>query len=147
MQLQNEKYDIVIIEDSPNDAELIVRTLKKNKITEKLIVLEDGEQALNYFLCQGEFQKRDINVFPKVIFLDIKLPKVTGLDVLKQLKSNDQTRKIPVVMVTSSRQDPDVASAYNLGANSYVVKPVDFKRFKETINQLCIYWLNTNESL
>ena len=147
MQLQNEKYDIAIIEDSPNDAELIVRTLKKNKITEKLIVLEDGEQALNYFLCQGEFQKRDISVFPKVIFLDIKLPKVTGLDVLKQLKSNDQTRKIPVVMVTSSRQDPDVASAYNLGANSYVVKPVDFKRFKETINQLCVYWLNTNESL
>jgi len=147
VQLQNEKYDIAIIEDSPNDAELIVRTLKKNKITEKLIVLEDGEQALNYFLCQGEFQKRDISVFPKVIFLDIKLPKVTGLDVLKQLKSNDQTRKIPVVMVTSSRQDPDVASAYNLGANSYVVKPVDFKRFKETINQLCVYWLNTNESL
>ena len=145
--MQNEKYDIAIIEDSPNDAELIVRTLKKNKITEKLIVLEDGEQALNYFLCQGEFQKRDISVFPKVIFLDIKLPKVTGLDVLKQLKSNDQTRKIPVVMVTSSRQDPDVASAYNLGANSYVVKPVDFKRFKETINQLCVYWLNTNESL
>ncbi len=140
-----ETRDIIVVEDNPNDAELMVRSLKKNKLADKLIVLEDGEQALDYIFCKGKYKGRNFDDLPKVIFLDLKLPKVHGLEVLKQLKSNKQTKKIPVVIVTSSREDPDIKAAYELGANSYVVKPVDFTKFKETINQLGLYWLIVNE--
>lgn len=140
-----EKHDIVIVEDNPNDAELMVHSLKKNHLANKLIVLEDGEQALDYIFCRGQYAKRDSDELPKVIFLDLKLPKVNGLEVLEQVKSNDKTKKIPIVIVTSSKEDPDIDAAYNLGANSYVVKPVGFDQFKETINQLGLYWLVINE--
>lgn len=142
-----EKHDIVIVEDNPNDAELMVHSLKKNHLANKLIVLEDGEQALDYIFCRGQYAKRDSDELPKVIFLDLKLPKVNGLEVLEQVKSNDKTKKIPIVIVTSSKEDPDIDAAYNLGANSYVVKPVGFDQFKETINQLGLYWLVINENL
>lgn len=140
-----EKHDIVIVEDNPNDAELMVHSLKKNHLANKLIVLEDGEQALDYIFCRGQYAKRDSDELPKVIFLDLKLPKVNGLEVLEQVKSNDKTKKIPIVIVTSSKEDPDIDAAYNLGANSYVVKLVGFDQFKETINQLGLYWLVINE--
>ena len=143
--MRHERRDIVVIEDNPNDAELMVRSLKKNNLANKLIVLEDGEQALDYFFCKGEYQGRDSNELPKVIFLDLKLPKVHGLEVLEQMKSNDKTKKIPIVIVTSSKEDPDIESAYKLGANSYIVKPVDFTKFSETINKLGLYWLVINE--
>lgn len=143
--MEHEKYDIILVEDNPNDAELMVHSLKKNHLANKLIVLEDGEQALNYIFCKGEYAKRDSDELPKVIFLDLKLPKVNGLEVLEQVKSNDKTKQIPIVIVTSSKEDPDIEAAYRLGANSYVVKPVDFDQFKETINQLGLYWLVTNE--
>ena len=143
--MKYEKYDIVMVEDNPNDAELMIRALRSNKIVNSLIVLEDGEQALDYFFCDGQYADRESLVTPKVIFLDIKLPKVNGLEVLKQLKSDDRTRKIPTIILTSSKQDPDIETAYNLGVNSYVVKPVDFNIFKETINQLGSYWLGVNE--
>lgn len=145
--MEYEKYDIIIVEDNPNDAELMVHSLKKNHLANKLIVLEDGEQALDYIFCKGKYAKRDSDEFPKVIFLDLKLPKVSGLEVLEQVKSNDKTNKIPIVIVTSSKEDPDIKAAYNLGANSYVVKPVSFDQFKETINQLGLYWLVINENL
>ncbi len=143
--MEYKKYDIILVEDNPNDAELMVHSLKKNHLANKLIVLEDGEQALNYIFCRGQYAKRDSDEFPKVIFLDLKLPKVNGLEVLKQVKSNNKTKKIPIVIVTSSKEDPDIEAAYNLGANSYIVKPVGFDKFKETINQLGLYWLVINE--
>lgn len=141
------EFEIVIVEDNPNDAELMVRSLKKNRLANSLIVLEDGEQALDFIFRRGQYASRDLSGSPRVIFLDLKLPKVDGLEVLKQVKSNEQTRKIPVVIVTSSKEDPDIAAAYNLGANSYVVKPVDFDNFVKTINQLGLYWLVVNEKL
>ncbi len=144
--MNHEKYDIVIIEDNPNDAELMVRSLQKNRLANSLIVLEDGEQALDFLFCRGKYVERDSYKSPRVIFLDLKLPKVNGLEVLEQLKSNKKTKKIPIVIVTSSKQDPDIAAAYDLGANSYVVKPVDFNKFKATINQLGLYWLVVNQN-
>ena len=143
--MEHEKYDIILVEDNPNDAELMVHSLKKNHLANKLIVLEDGEQALDYIFCKGQYAERDSDELPKVIFLDLKLPKVSGLEVLEQVKSNDKSNKIPIVIVTSSKEDPDIKAAYNLGANSYVVKPVGFDQFKETINQLGLYWLVINE--
>ncbi len=140
-----QEYEIVIVEDSPHDAELMVRSLKKNRLANSLIVLEDGEQALDFIFCRGKYTGRDSIGSPKVIFLDLKLPKVDGLEVLKQVKSNEQTRKIPVIIVTSSKEDPDIATAYDLGANSYVVKPVDFDNFVEKMNKLGLYWLAVNE--
>ena len=142
--MKNE-IEIVIVEDNPNDAELMVRSLEKNRLANNLIVLEDGDQALDFFFCRGQYTGRDSSGSPKVIFLDLKLPKVDGLEVLKQVKSNEQTRKIPVVIITSSQEDPDIAAAYNLGANSYIVKPVDFDNFVKTMTQLGLYWLVINE--
>ncbi|MCJ7801433.1 MAG: response regulator, partial [Candidatus Marinimicrobia bacterium] len=128
--MKYEKYDIVIVEDNENDAELIVRTLKKIQVTNNMIVLVDGEQALDFLFCKRQYSSREKSSVPKVIFLDIKLPKVNGLDVLKQLRSNEHTKGIPIVMLTSSKQGSDVKAAYDLGANSYVVKPIDYKKFK-----------------
>lgn len=139
------EFEIVIVEDNPNDAELMVRSLKQNRLANNLIVLEDGEQALDFIFCRGKYAERDLSKLPKVIFLDLKLPKVDGLEVLKQVKANKQTSKIPIIIVTSSKEDPDIATAYKLGANSYVVKPVNFNNFVETINQLGSYWLVVNE--
>jgi two-component system, response regulator len=139
------EFEIVIVEDNANDAELMVRALKNNRLANSLIILEDGEQALDYIFCRGQYAEKDLCTFPKVIFLDLKLPKVDGLEVLRQVKSNKETSKIPVVIVTSSKEDPDIEAAYKLGANSYVVKPVNFDVFVETINQLGSYWLVVNE--
>lgn len=138
--------EIVIIEDNPNDAELMLRSLRKNNLANSMIVLEDGEQALDYLFRRGQYADSDSSEGPKVVFLDLKLPKVDGLEVLKQVKSNMQTKKIPVIIVTSSKEDPDIATAYELGANSYIVKPVNFNNFVETINQLGMYWLLVNET-
>ncbi|MEE8340498.1 MAG: response regulator [Candidatus Neomarinimicrobiota bacterium] len=135
-----------MVEDNSNDAELMIHSLKKNHLANKLIVLTDGEQALDYIFCKGEYAKRDPGEIPKVIFLDLKLPKIGGMEILEQVKTNTKTKNIPVVIVTSSKEDPDIKTAYNLGANSYVVKPVDFDNFTETINQLGLYWLVTNEN-
>lgn len=139
------EFEIVIVEDNPNDAELMVRTLKKNKLLNHLIVLEDGEKAIDFLINKKEVNNAIISILPKVIFLDLKLPKVNGLEVLKQLKLNEETKYIPVVIVSSSKEDPDIDTAYQLGANSYVVKPVKFNDFITTINHLGIYWLLVNE--
>jgi two-component system response regulator len=141
-----EEYEIVIVEDNPDDAELMIRSLKENQLSNNLIVLEDGEQALDFILCQGEYSGRESIASRMIIFLDLKLPKVHGLEVLKQVKSNEKTRKIPVIIVTSSKEDPDIAAAYELGANSYVVKPVNYTDFLETVKRLGLYWLVVNEN-
>jgi len=136
--------DILLVEDNPSDAELTLRTLKKHHIANNVFVVTDGEEAVDYLFCKGKFSER-CNISPKVIFLDIKLPKLNGLQVLKIIKKDDELRNIPIVMLTSSVEDPDIKSAYALGANSYVVKPVDINNFIETINNLGMYWLLVNQ--
>ena len=143
--MEYNNFSIVIIEDNPDDSGLMLRALKKNNVANNHILLEDGEQALDYLLCRGQYKNYKSNNLPKVIFLDLKLPKVSGLEVLKELKSYEKTKKIPVVIVTSSKEDPDIEKAYAFGANSYIVKPVDFDQFSKTISEIGLYWLVVNE--
>ena len=138
--------DILLVEDNPQDVELIMRTLKKNHVVNQIYIVSDGEEALDFLYGRNQYAEQ-INHMPKVIFLDIKLPKVNGLEVLRILKSDENIRHIPVVMLTSSLEDPDIKKAYEYGANSYVVKPVDFDQFCNTINSLDMYWLVVNQSL
>ena len=140
-----EAVDILLVEDNPQDAELTTRALKKNNLANRLITVEDGAQALDFIFCRGKYATRDNGHSPKVILLDLKLPKVSGLEVLRALKQDEKTRAIPVVIVTSSREDPDIKTAYALGANSYVVKPVDFDAFAEAVSSLGLYWLLVNQ--
>jgi two-component system response regulator len=137
--------DVLLVEDNQQDAELTIRSLKKHKLANNISVVEDGAEALDFIFCRGKFNKRDINHPPKVIFLDLKLPLVSGLEVLRAIKQDARTKSVPVVVVTSSREDPDVKAAYELGANSYVVKPVDFEAFTEAIGSLGLYWLLINQ--
>ena len=138
--------DILLVEDNPRDAELTIRAFKKRNLANRLIMVEDGAAALDFIFCRGEYARRNMSHPPKVVLLDVKLPKVTGLEVLRAIKTDERTRTIPVVMVTSSREDPDIKAAYELGANSYVVKPVDFDAFMEAMNRLGFYWLLLNEA-
>jgi two-component system, response regulator len=140
------EFEIVIVEDNPNDSELMIRSLQKNQLSNNLILLEDGEQALDFFYKRGKYKDRNACASNLIVFLDLKLPKVNGLEILKQLKSDPNTKKIPVVILTSSKEDPDIEAAYELGANSYVVKPVNYERFVETIKQLGLYWLVVNKN-
>jgi len=139
--------DILLVEDNPNDAELTVRALKKQHLANQLYVVEDGEEALDFIFCRGKFGNRDPDSPPKVVFLDLKIPKINGLEVLKEIKSNEKTKMLPVVVVSSSSEDPDIKTAYEYGANSYVVKPVDFDGFVEAIRQVGLYWLIVNEAV
>ena len=137
--------DVLLVEDNQQDAELTIRSLKKHKLSNNVSVVEDGAEALDFIFCRGKYGKRDINHPPKVIFLDLKLPLVGGLEVLRAIKQDARTKSLPVVVVTSSREDPDIKAAYELGANSYVVKPVDFEAFTEAIGSLGLYWLLINQ--
>jgi two-component system response regulator len=137
--------DVLLVEDNQQDAELTLRSLKKHKLANNISVVEDGAEALDFVFCRGKYDRRDINHPPKVIFLDLKLPLVSGLEVLRAVKQDARTRSVPVVVVTSSREDPDIKAAYELGANSYVVKPVDFEAFTEAIGSLGLYWLLINQ--
>ena len=140
-----EAVDILLVEDNPQDAELTTRALKKNNLANRLFTVEDGAEALDFVFCRGKYATRDNGHSPKVVLLDLKLPKVSGLEVLRALKQDERTRAIPVVVVTSSREDPDIKTAYSLGANSYVVKPVDFDAFAESVSSLGLYWLLVNQ--
>ena len=137
--------DILLVEDNPQDAELTVRALKQKHLANRLVVVEDGVEALDFVFCRGKFASRAPDTSPQVVLLDLKLPKLNGLEVLKILKQDERTRSIPVVIVTSSREDPDIKTAYSLGANSYVVKPVDFDKFAEAVSTLGMYWLMVNQ--
>ncbi len=141
---QFDPVDILIVEDNPNDAELAIRALKKSNLANNVFVVENGEEALDFLFCRGDFSQRSKIKNLKVIFLDLKLPKVSGLEVLKVVKSHESTRNLPVVVITSSKEDPDIQTAYDLGANSYVVKPVDFDSFIQSISQTGLYWLQIN---
>jgi two-component system response regulator len=137
--------DILLVEDNPLDAELITRTLRKQNIGNPIFLLEDGAEALDFIFGRGAYADRDVAARPKLILLDLKLPKVSGLEVLKAIKTDDLARSIPVVVVTSSREDPDIKTAYALGANSYVVKPVSSDAFVEAMKNVGLYWLLVNQ--
>lgn len=138
--------EILIVEDNPHDAELMMRALKKQNLANQLYIAEDGEEALDFIYCRGKFSDRHPSCNLKVIFLDLKLPKINGLEVIKLIKADPVVKKLPVVVVTSSKEDPDIKKAYELGANSYVVKPVDFDDFIKAMSNTGLFWLLVNES-
>ena len=144
MAIENE-IQILLVEDNPNDAELTLRALKKNNLANKIIHVTDGAEALDFVFCKGMFSDREKCVNPKLIILDLKLPKVDGLEVLKILKENPQTMSIPVVILTSSNEERDLIESYKLGVNSYIVKPVEFDKFAASIKDLGFYWLILNQ--
>jgi CheY-like chemotaxis protein len=137
--------EILLVEDNPSDAELTLHALTKYHVANRVKLVIDGAEALDFLFRTGAYAGRDATAVPKVILLDLKLPKIDGLEVLRRIKSNDRTRNIPVVVLTSSREDRDLNEAYRLGVNSYIVKPVDFKQFTEAVHQLGLYWLLLNE--
>ncbi|MDD2337081.1 MAG: response regulator [Geobacteraceae bacterium] len=137
--------DILLVEDNSADEELTLRVLKKAKIVNTIFVVRDGAEALDFLFCKGEYRDRDALLSPKVILLDLKLPKVDGLEVLRQIRSSDSTRLIPVVVLTSSREEKDIVESYRLGVNSYIVKPVEFDKFVEAVKSLGWYWLLLNQ--
>ncbi len=136
--------EILLVEDNPQDAELMIRALRKQNLANQIHIAEDGAEALDFIFCKEKYSDRDFSKTPKVIFLDLKLPKISGLEVLQELKSNPITRALPVVVVTSSRENPDIKKAYELGVNSYVVKPVNFDDFLKAMSQIGLYWLLIN---
>lgn len=136
--------EILIVEDTSEDLDLALRALRKAKITNRIQVARDGEEALEFIFCEGPFAERKMEDGPKVILLDLKLPKIDGLEVLHRIKSDPRTKSIPVVVLTSSREQNDVIESYNLGVNSYIVKPVNFEQFSEAVQKLGMYWLLIN---
>lgn len=137
--------DILLVEDNPRDAEVTIRTLKKRNLANQLVHVKDGEEALEWLLATGQFAGRDAGQRPKVVLLDLKLPKVDGLEVLRALRADERTRRIPVVILTSSREEQDVVRSYDLGVNSYIVKPVDFENFSAAVAEAGHYWLLLNQ--
>ena len=137
--------EILLVEDNPNDAELTIRALKQNNLTNKIHAVSDGEQALDYIFCKGIYKNKGLNSNPKLILLDIKLPKISGLEVLKEVKGNISTKSIPVVVLTSSREERDIMESYKLGVNSYITKPVDFEKFTKAVKEIGVYWLLLNQ--
>ena len=139
--------EILLVEDNPNDVELTLHALRKNHISNRIHVVRDGVEALEFIFCTGAYAERNIQETPKVILLDLKLPKVDGLEVLQRIKEDPRFRATPVVVLTSSREERDVVESYRLGVNSYIVKPVDFKKFTEAVQQMGLYWLLLNQPL
>jgi two-component system response regulator len=138
--------EILLVEDNPSDVELTLHALKNQNVANRVEVARDGAEALDYVFCTGAYADRSPEDVPKLILLDLKLPKVNGLEVLARLKSDPSTRRIPVVILTSSREEKDIVQSYELGVNSYITKPVDFDQFAEAVRQLGTYWLLLNES-
>lgn|ERR1700687_3660368 len=141
-----EVVEILLVEDNPNDVELTLHALKANNVANDIKVLRDGAEALDFIMCRGPFADRDINRGPKLILLDLKLPKVDGIEVLRQAKSDPRTKMIPIVVLTSSKQERDIVESYELGVNSYMLKPVDFAQFTESVRSLGLYWLVYNQA-
>jgi two-component system response regulator len=145
--MNDESVEVLLVEDNPRDAELTIRAFKKNNLADRLLHIQDGAAALDFLFGRGKYEGRQTDPPPKVILLDLKLPKMNGLEVLRQIKNDPRLQTIPVVVVTSSAEDPDLEAAYELGANSYVIKPVRFEAFMEAMSKLGIYWLRANHPL
>ncbi|MBL7859650.1 MAG: response regulator [Cyclobacteriaceae bacterium] len=136
----DKEFKILLVEDNPGDAELTIRSLKKNNLGKGLVHLENGEEAIEYIFAQGAFAERKIADAPNVILMDINMPKVSGLEVLRKLKSDERTKIIPVIMLTASKDEPDIKECYSLGVNSYLVKPVQYEEFVRVVKELGLYW-------
>ena len=136
---------ILLVEDNPDDVDLTLRALKRNNIVNEVVLAGDGVEALDYLFGTGAYAGRDTSATPRVVLLDLKLPKIDGLEVLRRLRSDERTKLLPIVVLTSSKEQQDLVESYSLGANSYVRKPVDFNQFVEAIRQLGLYWLVLNE--
>ena len=145
--MDKNNIEIILIEDNPNDAELAIDALRSKKLANNIKILKDGEEAIDFFFGSDEGDDYKMSVTPKLILLDLKLPKIGGLEVLKRLKSNKLTKKIPVVVLTSSREHTDLITSYDYGVNSYIVKPVDFVQFMNAVSDVGLYWMLLNEPL
>lgn len=144
--MNHHSIEVLLVEDNINDAELTIRELKKNNLANNLYHANDGEEALDFLFGTGRFAgQRSVQSLPRLVLLDIKMPKINGMDVLKTIKTNAHTKSTPVVILTSSKEDPDIQKCYDLGANSYIVKPVNFEKFAEAIRSLGLYWLILNQ--
>jgi two-component system, response regulator len=142
--MDNKIVEILLVEDNPFEAELAIRSLRKYNFANNLHHIDDGAEALDFLFERGQYSNVGMRMKPKLILLDIKLPKVSGIEILKQLKQNEQTKTIPVVILTSSRENQDVKACYDLGANSYIVKPVDFDSFSKAVAEMGMYWMLLN---
>jgi two-component system, response regulator len=143
--MNTEELDILLVEDNQDDVDLALHALKKGKLANNVYVAGDGEEALDFLFCRGTFANRSFDHPPKLVLLDLKLPKVDGMEVLKQVKRDPRTKTIPVVIMTSSKEERDLVAGYNLGANSYIQKPVDFDQFRDTVKSVGLYWLVINQ--
>jgi two-component system response regulator len=139
------EIEVLLVEDSVSDAEMTIRALKKNNMANQLLHLKDGAEALDFLFAEGAYSDRLIENTPRVVLLDLKMPKVNGIEVLRRIKSDERTKKIPVVILTSSKEDPDIQKCYDLGVNGYVVKPVEFDEFYKAISSIGLYWMIVNE--
>jgi two-component system, response regulator len=139
------EVDILLVEDSQDDIDLALHTLRRENLANHIFVVRDGQEALDFLFCSGPYVDRNAEHMPKLILLDLKLPKIDGLDVLRQLRAHPRTSTLPVVIMTSSKEEKDVASGYNLGVNSYIQKPVDFEQFRQTVKTIGLYWLLINQ--
>ena len=139
------ELEILLVEDNQDDMDLALHALKRGKVANRISVARDGEEALDFLFCRGAFSQRSFEHPPKLVLLDLKLPKVDGMEVLKQVKADPRTKTIPVVIMTSSKEERDLVSSYNLGVNSYIQKPVDFDQFRETVKTVGLYWLVINQ--
>lgn len=137
--------DILLVEDNAGDAEMTVAALSENNLANKLLHVKNGEEALDFIFGEGKYLGRQIDHKPKVILLDLKMPKVNGIEVLQKIRSDERTRNIPIVVLTSSKEDPEIQKCYDLGVNSYVVKPVEFDEFQKAISELGLYWMIANQ--
>lgn len=136
---------ILLVEDNPDDEELTLRALRKSKLTNEIAVTRDGSEALEFLFCEGQYADRNPSVMPAVVLLDLKLPKLSGLDVLQRIRADERTKLVPVVILTSSSEDEDMINSYAFGANSYVRKPVAFSQFADAVSELGLYWMLLNE--
>lgn len=144
--MKNHELEIILVEDNMGDAELTIRALKKKNLANKLLHLENGAEALDYIFGSGSYANRGLTSTPKMVLLDLNMPKVGGIEVLQKIKSDERTKEIPVVILTSSNEDPDIEKCYRLGANSFIVKPVEFDKFAKAVEDLGLYWLLLNQT-
>jgi two-component system, response regulator len=144
--MNSRELDILLVEDNQDDMDLALHALRREKLANSIFVARDGEEALDFLFCRGAFAQRSFENPPKLVLLDLKLPKVDGMEVLKQIKSDPRTKTIPVVIMTSSKEERDLVAGYNLGANSYIQKPVDFDQFRETVKSVGLYWVVINQA-
>jgi two-component system response regulator len=144
--VNSNEVDILLVEDSQDDVDLALHALRRENLSNNIFVVRDGEEALDFLFCREAFAQRSFDHPPKLVLLDLKLPKVDGIEVLRQIKGDPRTKIIPVVIMTSSKEERDLVNGYNLGANSYIQKPVDFDQFRGTVKQVGLYWLLTNQA-